>query len=295
MKKNELSNYLFVVPIIILFIGFIVYPIIYNIVISFYSWNGVNIHKDYVGIANYNTLLKDPVMYKVVNNYVIFALSTILIQSTLGVIFASLLIHKVKFGGLYRTLMYLPIVATPAIIGNIFSKIFETNRGYLNGMLRALHLDSLCQQWLAVPKIALGCIIFVNIWQWTGNSMLIYYANMLNIPDELYEAAKIDGANGFKAFVKITLPLLRGTHYTLFILGMIGSLKTFDIPYMLTRGGPNHATEFFSTYINTKSFTLFKQGESSAIAVIMIFIALIITAVQLKFYYRKDKDKELAG
>ena len=198
-----------------------------------------------------------------------------------------------RFAQIYRTLIYLPIIATPAVVGQIFSKIFETNRGYLNGILRAVHLDGLCRQWLAEPKIALGCVIFVNIWQWTGYSMLLYYTNMLNIPGELYEAAKIDGAGGWTQFTKITFPLLRGTHYTIFIMGMIGSLKTFDIPYVLTAAGPNHATEFFSTYIYSMSFDLFKQGEASAIVMVMFLIAMIITAVQLYFYYKGDKDKEL--
>ena len=295
MKKDNLSGYLFIMPIVILFMLFIVYPAGYNIVISLYDWNGINIKKEFVGIENFVILLQDTVMNKVVVNYVIFAISTILIQAVSGVFFASLLRQKTRFGELYRTLIYLPIIATPAIVGNIFSQIFETNRGYLNGMLRTVHLDALCQQWLADPEVALGCIVFVNIWQRMGYSMLLYYANMLNIPNDLYEAARIDGANSFKKFTKITLPMLRGTHYTLFILGMIGALKTFDLPYVLTRGGPNHGTEFFSTYIYTKSFSLFKQGEASAIVVIMLSIALVISAVQLRFYYRNDKDKELAG
>ena len=125
--------------------------------------------------------------------------------------------------------------------------------------------------------------------------MLMYYANMLNIPQDLYEAATIDGATSVQQFTKITVPLLRGTHYTLFIMGMLGSLKCFDLPYILTKGGPAHATETFSTYIYTKSFNLFKQGEASAIVVIMFLIAMIITMIPLKFYYRDDKDKELAG
>jgi raffinose/stachyose/melibiose transport system permease protein len=278
----------------VLFLLFIVYPIVYNIKVSFYDWNGISINKEFNGLQNYISVLSDKVMLLAAKNFIIFAFSTIIIQALIGLFFASILKNKMRFSQIYRTLIYLPIIATPAVVGQIFSKIFETNRGYLNGMLKMINLDGLCQQWLANPKIALGCIIFVNIWQWTGYSMLLYYTNMLNISEDIYEAARIDGAGEWKQFTKITFPLLRGTHYTIFIMGMIGSLKTFDIPYVLTSAGPNHATEFFSTYIYTKSFDLFKQGEASTIVVIMFLIAMIITAIQLGFYYRNDKDKELS-
>lgn len=293
MRRQRITGYLYILPIVVLYLLFIVYPIAYNIQISFYDWNGISIQKEFSGLKNYSTVLSDKVMLLVVKNFIIFALTTIIIQALIGLFFATILKSKIKFSQFYRTLIYLPIIATPAIVGQIFSKIFETNRGYLNETLKMIHLEGLCQRWLSDPKIALGCIIFVNIWQWTGYSMLLYYTNMLNISDDLYEAARIDGAGAFKQFRMITVPLLRGTHYTIFIMGIIGSLKTFDIPYVLTSAGPNHATEFFSTYINTKSFDLFKQGEASTIVVIMLLLAMVITAVQLRFYYRNDRDKEL--
>ena len=294
-QRRNIKNYLFILPIMLMFLGLIVYPLIYNIVISFYEWNGISIEKKFNGIQNYIDVIQDPVFKKILFNFVAFALICIIVQAFFGLIFASFFIRKIRFSGIYRILFYLPVIATPTIVGNIFSKIFETNRGYLNELLRFVGLDGLCQEWLADPQIALGCVIFVNIWQWTGYSMLMYYANMLNIPDSLYEAATMDGASSVQQFVHISFPLLRGTHYTLFVMGVLGSLKCFDIPYVLTKGGPNYATEFFSTYIYTKSFDLFKQGQASALTVIMLMIALIITAIQLKLYFKDDKDKELAG
>ena len=186
-------------------------------------------------------------------------------------------------------LFYLPAVVTPTVVGQVFSKFFEANNGYLNGMLGMFGMGSLRQTWLADPALALGCVAFVNIWQWTGYSMLLYYAGMLNISRDMYEAAEIDGASAYQQFVRITFPLLRGTHFTLFILGMLGSLKCFDIVFVLTDGGPNYATEMFSTYIQRLSFSLFRQGESSAVVMIMFLIAMTITAVQLYFYYRGDE------
>ena len=143
MKRKNYSGYLFILPMMLLFAVFIVYPIVYNIRISFFDWNGISRTKEFVGLENYQTLIKDPVMKIILKNFLIFAISTILIQAILGLFFASLLRRKLKFSDLYRTLIYLPIVATPTIVGNIFSKILESNRGYLNELLRAIHLESL--------------------------------------------------------------------------------------------------------------------------------------------------------
>lgn len=290
VEKKKITNYLFILPIFILFLTFIVYPIIYNITTSFCNWNGIDIDKEFIGFANYKTVISDPIIFKVLLNFMIFAIGTIVIQAVLGMFFASFFMNKIRFSSVYRILFYLPAVVTPTIIGQVFSKFFETNRGYLNTLLRSLNLDFLCQPWLGSPKFALGCIIFVNIWQWTGYSMLLYYADMLNISSDIYEAARIDGAGKMKQFTKITFPLLRGTHYTLFILGMLGALKCYDLVYILTDGGPNYATETFSTYIQRLTFELFKQGQASATVVVMFAMAMVITVLQLKLYYRSDKE-----
>jgi len=295
MRDEKLSGYLFILPIVILFLTFIIYPLVYNFLISLYKWNGVSKSKDFVGIKNYFLFLTNPVFYRILKNFLIFGLSTILVQAFFGLVFASLILRRLPLSNMYRVIFYIPVIATPAIVGNIFSKILETNRGYLNETLRALHLDFLTQQWLADPKWALACITVINIWQWTGYSMLLYYANMLNIPSEIYEAATIDGAGETRQFFRITFPLLRSSHFSLFVLGALGALKCFDLPYVLTKGGPNYATEFFSTYIYKKSFDLFQQGQSSAIVMVMFVLAVVITAAQMKLYTMNDKNRELAA
>jgi raffinose/stachyose/melibiose transport system permease protein len=276
---------------VILFLIFIVYPIFFNVFISFHEWNGIDVERIYTGFSNYKKLFTDPVLLIILRNFVIFATITIFIQALLGMIFATYFFQNLKLSGLYRTLMYLPVVATPAIIGSIFSRILETNLGDLNTLLRSVGLGFLAQQWLAIPRWALISIMGINIWQWTGYSMLVYYANMLNIPGDIYEAATIDGANQVQIFGLVTFPMLRGAHFTLAILGTLGSLKCFELPYILTKGGPNHATEFFSTYIYQKSFDFFDQGGSSALVILMFMIALVITGVQMKLYNKNNAEK----
>ena len=295
MQKAASKGYLFVLPLFVLFCVFIVYPIVFNFQISMYDWNGISHDRTFVGFANYVKLFENPVIIRIFRNFAVFAVFTILIQAGLGLVFSTFFYRNLRGSGFYRTVFYIPVIATPAIIGNLFSKILETNRGHLNEMLRAVGLHALTQQWLADPQFALISIIAVNIWQWTGYSMLMYYTNMLNIPSELYEAATVDGASAFQQFSHITLPLLRSTHFTLFVMGALGSLKCFDLPYILTKGGPNYATEFFPTYIHKKSFELFDQGGASALTVIMFLIAMVITAMQIWLYTRGGKDKELAN
>lgn len=291
MRKYHYSGYLFIAPMVILFLIFIVYPIFFNVFISFHEWNGIDLERIFIGLSNYRKLFTDPVLLIILRNFIIFAILTISVQALLGMIFATYFFRNLNLSGLYRTLIYLPVVATPAIIGSIFSKILETNLGDLNTLLRSIGLGFLAQQWLALPQWALISITGINIWQWTGYSMLVYYANMLTLPEEVYEAATIDGAGQVQQFFHISFPMLRGAHFTLVILGTLGSLKCFDLPYILTKGGPNHATEFFSTYIYQKSFDLFDQGGSSALVILMFIIALGITAVQMKLYNKNEKER----
>ncbi len=295
MKRNNLAGYLFILPMLALFGVFVVYPIVYNVVISGYDWSGISKDMEFVGLANYGKMFSDEIITgKILRNFFVFAISTITIQAALGMLFASFFARGIKGAGFYRTAFYVPVIATATIVGNVFSKILETNRGYLNEGLRAVGLGGFAQQWLAAPNLALLWIVIINIWQWMGYSMLMYYANMLNIPGDIYEAATIDGANSRQQFTRITFPLLRSTHFTLFVMGALGSLKCFDIPFVLTKGGPNYATEFFSTYIYKQSFELFQQGYASTIVVFMFAIAMVLTLLQLKLYYRGGKHKELA-
>ena len=296
LGKNDKAAYLFILPIFILFGVFVVYPIIYNIRISFYEWSGVGSDKVFIGLANYRSVFSGKVLPKIVRNFVVFALVTITVQAFFGLIFASFFLHRIPGSSVFRILFYLPVVMTPSVVGQVFSKFFEANKGYLNSLLRTLGVIGRSgPTWLADPKLALWCLCFVNIWQWTGYSMLLYYAGMLNISSEIYEAAEIDGANKFQQVFRVTFPMLRGTHFTVFILGMLGSLKCYDIVFVLTDGGPNYATEMFSTYIQRLSFNLFKQGEASTVVVIMFVIAMVITAAQLAIYNKGDKNKELAS
>ena len=280
--QNE--GYLFIIPILLFFCVFCVYPIIFNFYHGFFEWNGMSKNKTFVGFTNYKFLLKDPIMLKVLRNFVIFFVGTVFPQAFFGIIIAYIINRKVFAGSFFRVILYMPSILTMSIIGTIFSRMLETNIGAINVTLRALGLNFMALQWLGRPNEALFSLIMVNVWTWTGFSMLLYSVNMTHISEELYEAATIDGASSFQQFFRLTVPLLKSTHLSLILLGSIGVLKTFDLPYVLTKAGPNHATQFFSTYIYLLSFDYFEQGRSSAVVVILFFLALTLTVVQLRMY-----------
>ena len=241
-------------------------------------------NKTFIGFENYKYLFKDPIMLKVLRNFVVFFSGTVFPQAVFGIIIAYIINRKIFAGTFFRVILYMPSILTMSIIGTIFSRMLETNIGVVNVTLRALGLNFMALQWLGRPAEALFSLIMVNVWTWTGFSMLLYSVNMTQIPEELYEAATIDGASSFQQFFRLTFPLLRSTHLSLILLGSISVLKTFDLPYVLTKAGPNHATQFFSTYIYLLSFDYFEQGLSSAVVVVLFFLSLTLTVIQLRMY-----------
>lgn len=281
------TNYLYLVPAFLFILGFVYFAIIYTIYVSTLDWNGLSPDSIFVGMRNYAQILKDPIFYVTLRNTVIFAVLTISIQMVLGLAIALMLQAKVHFKTLYKLIFFLPVVLAPAVISYIFRQILDANSGQLNQFLTTIGLPSLALSWLADPRLALYVLAAINIWEFTGFSFLLYFAALTIIDENLYEAARIDGANTLQTAWYITFPLLRPTNFTLVILGVIGSLKTFDIIWLTTGGGPGRATEFLSTYIYKKAILEYNAGYSSALSVTLLILALVITVIQLRVYQRQ--------
>lgn len=288
-KHNKLIGWGFVLPLVLFVLLFMVYPIIFNIKNSFYDWNGVSDTKLFIGLDNYVTLFKDPIFLISVRNFLLFAILTVAVQCGLGLFLANMFRKKFIGRDFTKTMLFMPAVLSSIIIGQIFYRIMDPNTGYLNQIFHAIHLDFLAGSWLSNPKTAVYIIILVNIWQWTGYSVMLYFGAMMSIPEDLYEAAYMDGANGFQVLTQITTPLVRGTTFNLTIVGVIGALKQYDLVAALTAGGPADSTQTFATFMYQAAFGLYKQGYSSAIAVVMFVIALLVTIVQLRLYNADSK------
>ena len=282
ISKNSWRNYLYLVPILVLSLAFIYFCIGFTAVISFTDWNGISDSWNWVGFDNYKEMLTDSTFWLAVRNNVIFFFGTVFPQALLGFLLAVLLKYRFKGSNLYKTIFFLPIALATSITTAIFRIILNPATGDLNNLFRALGMDWAAQSWLGDKKWALFSIIMVNIFQWMGFSMITYYAALMSLPDDVYESAMLDGAGFWRTAFSITLPMVRGTTNVLIILGIVGSLKTFDLVKLLTNGGPGRATAFLNTYLYEKAFKDFNAGESASIGVAILIIALIMAVLQVR-------------
>ena len=281
-KKSDRVAYLYILPLMVLSFALVYYCIIDTVVVSFTDWDGMSDGFQFIGIKNYTKLLSDKVFWTSVVNNIVFFFGTVFIQAVLGFILAVFLKRKLPGSNVFKAIYFLPIAMATSIITAIFRIIMDPTNGSLNQLLRTVHLEGLAQNWLGDPKIALFSIIIVNIFQWMGFSMITYYAGLMSLPDDVYEAAKIDGAGFWRTTFSVTFPMLKGTTNVLIILGIVGSLKTFDIVKLLTGGGPGRATTVMNTYLYEKAFNDFNAGGAASIGVAILVIAMIMSFLQIK-------------
>jgi len=281
---RDVPNWLYLIPVFA-FVGFFIYyGIGYTVYISLFEWNGISPDKTFIGIQHYLQLFRDSIFYLSVGHTFIFMVITIFTQMILGLLIALMLKSQVRLKAVYKVIFFLPTVMSQAVIAALFRQIFNAHDGELNRFLEAVGFDFLALSWLADPDIALYSIAVINIWEFTGFSFIMYFAALSVLDREVYEAAYIEGAGFFKTFIKITFPMLKSTHYSLIMLGVIGSLKTFDLVFLTTGGGPGRASELLSTYIYKKMIVEYNAGYASALCVIFLLLTLILTAIQLRAY-----------
>ena len=278
------TNYLYLVPVFLISFALISYAIGYTIYTSLLDWNGISRIRPFVGLDNYTAILRDPIFHQALRNTAVFGVLAIFIQMALGLTMAILLKSNVRWKAVYKVIFFLPVVLAPAVVAYVFRHLYEPNDGELNRMLGWVGVGGLRHAWLADPDTALYAVTAINIWQWTSFSFVLYFAGLSLIDDDLYEAARLDGANFGQLIRHMTIPLLRFTHISLIILGVIGALKTFDIIFLTTGGGPARATEFLSTYIFQRAIQQFDASYSAALSVVLMILAVIATAIQLRVF-----------
>ena len=265
-KKNNWAAYLFILPLILLSFVMIYYCIIRTVMTSFTDWNGMSDTMNFVGLKNYAKLVKDKTFWIAVVNNIIFFFGTVFVQAGVGFLIAVLLKKKLPGSNMFKAVYFMPIAMATSITTAIFKIIMDPTNGSLNNFLRAIHLDMFAVSWLGDKRYALLSVIIVNIFQWMGFSMITYYAGLMALPDD----------------VSVTFPMLKGTTNVLLILGIVGSLKTFDIVKLLTDGGPGRSTTVLNTYLYEKAFKDFNAGGAAAIGVAILIIAMIMSFLQIK-------------
>lgn len=281
-KKNDKIAYLYILPLLVFSFALVYYCIIDTVVVSFTDWDGMSDGFTFIGPNNYIKMLSDKTFWTSVVNNIIFFVGTVFIQALVGFVIAVLLKKKLFGTNVFKAIYFMPIAMATSIITAIFRIIMDPTNGSLNQFLRAIHLSGLAQNWLGDQKIALFSVIIVNIFQWMGFSMITYYAALMALPDDVYEAAKMDGAGFWRTTFSVTLPMVKSTTNVLIILGIVGSLKTFDLVKLLTGGGPGRSTTVMNTYLYEKAFNDFNAGGAASIGVAILVIAMIMSFLQIK-------------
>ncbi len=290
-KKNKWwLNYTFwfILPAFALYTVFVMWPTISSINLSFTSWDGINPEVRYIGLDNFKEIWESPRVHNALKNSILLAVALVVLENIVALGLA-ILVDKVRwFRNLFRSIFYFPVLMSGIIMGFIWMIILNYNFGVVNQLLDMIGLSSWKVDWLGNPNFAMTSIILSTVWKAAGYYMIIYLAGLQGIPQELLEAASIDGAGKWKQFIHITFPLLAGATTVCVMLSMIGSLKLFDQIAVMTNGGPGFATETLTYIIYRVAFGEGRQGFGTALAIVLFILIMIISLIQIKLLRKRE-------
>ena len=296
LKRSELRNYaqnltpyLFLAPGLALFVIFIVLPMAYSFRISLYDWNVVRPERSvYLGLENYSEAINDPVFQRSVLNTLAYALVTVPAQLILGMSVAVLLNQKLPGQTFFRTLYYLPVITSWVIVTLLFEFLFNGQAGLINYLLQSAGIVDKPIRWLADEYLAMVPIHLLGIWKGLGWTAIVMLAGLQSIPETLYEAAAVDGANAWRRFWNITLPMMRPTLVFLIVVLTIGALNVYISGLLMTDGGdPLDRTHFVLTLMYEETFENFEFGQGAAISYLLTAVVFIISLAQIRMLNRE--------
>lgn len=283
VNKNK-HGYLFILPAFILYFLFFIIPFFQSIAISLTDWNGVNPDKGFIGLTNYINLARDDLMWRSLEHNLIWVIIGTISPIVIGLLLAVLLSEKKTRGRtFFRTIYFMPVMLAPVVVGIIWGWVYNPIYGMLNKILDYIGLGVLSRGWLGDPKLAIYMVLITAIWSYFGFCLVVLMAGMQNIDIELYDAAKIDGANSFQQFSNVTIPQLKSVLTMIIAYTLIGGLNVFDIVYIMTGGGPANGTELIATYTYKMSFQLNEVGYGAALSMVMTLLSLVASVIFMKY------------
>jgi raffinose/stachyose/melibiose transport system permease protein len=287
--QDYVTIVLFLLPAFILFILFLVYPIFRSAYYSLFNWNGMGPATIFVKLNNYKQILTDQVFIKGVTNCLLIVVLSLVIQLPMALGLAIMVGRDLPGRAFFRAIFFMPYVVSEVITGIIWMSLLspDPERGFINALL-ILIPGVQPQNFLGDLRQVLPCVFIVLTWKYFGLHMLLYMAGLQNIPREIEEAALIDGANRWQLIRNVTLPLLGSTIRTTVYLSVLGSLTQFNLIWIMTGGGPVHASEFMATYMYTYAFKRLQLGYGSAVALVMLVICLFFSVIFLRLNRQPD-------
>ncbi|OUS76499.1 sugar ABC transporter permease [Paenibacillus sp. MY03] len=262
-------------PALLIFLVFAIIPIFWSAYYGFFDWKGLGAAK-FIGLNNYEMMLQDPIFWRALKNNLILVASAIIGQVPIALLLALLLLKNSWFNRILRSAVFLPMVLSTVVVGLIWGYIYHPQIGLLNQVLEVLGLDSWTRAWLDDPKINMFAVSIPINWANIGPYLIIFIAALQNISSEIGDAAKIDGAIGWRKLFYVTLPIIWGTVVVTIVLCISGSLKAFDHVIVMTGGGPAQSTELLATYMYNNSFTIYRYGYGSAVSTMIILISALL-------------------
>ena len=288
--RRSLTAYLLLLPGLVFYAPFHILPILAVVYFSFLKWKGFSFATmKWVGLDNYRNLLQDRFFWQALKHNVQFVIIVVIVQTVLALALALVLEQKFPLSTFFRGVYFMPTVLSLVVVGILFTLILSPAQGPLNAFLRTIGLDHIQPVWLGDPKLTIYVLMGVQIWKDFGLSMFLFIAGLEVIPNDLFDAAKVDGASPWDIVWRIILPLLRETTTVVVILITIVCFKLFDLVIVMTEGGPFFATEVLSVRMYHQAFKLNRMGYGSAIAIVLFSITFVVSALQ--FWLRSRGEK----
>ncbi|MBB6733328.1 carbohydrate ABC transporter permease [Cohnella zeiphila] len=287
-KSRATHTLVFLIPALALYTLFVIAPTLSSAYLSFTSWDGVSTKIHFIGFDNFAEIWNSERVRNALKNTLILTAVLVVLENAAAIALA-MLVDQVRWArNLFRSVFYFPVLLSGIVMGFVWTIILNYNFGVLNQLLDLIGLGSLKADWLGSPRFALVSIILSTVWKQAGYYMIIYLAGLQGIPQELTEAAAIDGAGRWQQFKSITFPLLAGSLTVCSVLSMISSLKIFDQIAVMTDGGPGFATETLTYIVYKVGFGELRQGFGTAMAMVLFLLILIITVIQVKLLRKRE-------
>jgi raffinose/stachyose/melibiose transport system permease protein len=262
-------------PALVLYLFFVIVPIFWSAYYGFFDWKGIGAAK-FIGLDNYVEVLQDPIFWKSFKNNMLIVAASVFGQVPIAMILALLLMKSTLFQRVIRASVFMPMVLSSVVVGIIWGYIYHPQIGILNFLLEGVGLESWKKAWLSDPKVSMFALMVPIIWNYIGPYMIMFIAALQNISPEIEDAAQLDGVGPVRKLFAVTLPMIWDTVKVAVVLCISGSLKAFDLIYVMTGGGPAHSTELLASYMYNSTFNVYRFGFGSAISTAIIILSLIL-------------------
>jgi len=286
-SKPNLTPYLYILPMIVICVVYLFYSLGFVAYTSFTNWDtGKNMK--FIGLRNYADLFTDNLFWNALKNTTVYFFFCLIFQISLGILLAVLVRSRIRGSNIVKSVVFMPYVMSTVIIAAMFRIMMDMNFGDFNAALSFFGIGGV--NWLGDVHFAMISLVIVAIFQFVGFHMVLYIGGLSNIPDEIFESARIDGAGFFIMLFRVTVPMLVGTIMTSLVFGIVGALKTFDQVFLLTNGGPGNSTELLSSFLYKQFLGNYKGGYASSIGIVMLLIGLVLSIIQIRLYNKNKVE-----